>query len=129
MSKDAADIRIAVVDDDPMILKVFSSMMKQTILHADFFESSHEAFKAMVTHPDRYDLLITDIVMPDGDGVDFAKKVRVVLSDLPIMFMTGFATEERKKEALTLGRVEFLEKPFPFIDALELAIRKFIGQE
>ncbi len=128
MSKDVASIRIAVVDDDPMILSVFSSLMKQTVLHADFFQNSHEAFKAMASHPDRYDLLITDIVMPDGDGVDFAKKVRSVLTELPIMFMTGFATEEKRKEAMALGRVEFLEKPFPFIDALEEAIKKFVAQ-
>ena len=128
MSKDLANIRIAIVDDDPMILNVFSSLMKATVLHADFFQSSHEAFKTMVTHPDRYDLLITDIVMPDGDGVDFAKKVRTVLTELPVMFMTGYATEEKRKEALLLGRVEFLEKPFPLIDALEAAIKKFLAQ-
>ena len=129
MTKDIANIRIAVVDDDKMILGVFAAMMKQTILHADFFQNSHEAFNTIVTHLDRYDLLITDIVMPDGDGVDFAKKVRVVLPDLPVMFMTGYLNEDKRKEALALGRVEFLEKPFPLINALEVMIRKFIARD
>ena len=126
MAKDPDDLRILVVDDDKAILHVFSSLLAQAQLYADFFSTSQKAFAALMTHPKRYDLLITDIYMPDGDGVEFAKKVRQTLPNLPVMFMTGNATEEKKKEALGLGRVDFLEKPFPLLEALKTGISKLI---
>ena len=128
MPTDLDNIRIAVVDDDKMILRVFSSLMSQAKLYADFFTSSSDAYKSMSAHPSRYNLLITDIYMPDGDGVVFAKKIREIMPDVPIMFMTGNATTEKRNEALALGRVEFLEKPFPIVDALRNMISKFLSE-
>ena len=128
MPIDLDNIRIAVVDDDKMILRVFSSLMSQAKLYADFFSNSSEAYKSISAHPTRYDLLITDIYMPEADGVEFAKKVREIMPDVPIMFMTGNATEEKRATALALGRVEFLEKPFPIVDALRNMISRFLSE-
>lgn len=118
MPVDWDNIRIAVVDDDKNILNVFSSLISQAKLYADFFSSSADAYKAIVVRPKRYDLLITDIYMPSGDGIVFARKIREILPDIPVLFMTGNVTEERKQEALSLGRVQFLEKPFPLVNVL-----------
>lgn len=129
MPIDPNAIRIAVVDDEKMILDVFSSLMRQFHYHADFFPDSQKAFKAMTGHSGRYDLLITDICMPDGDGVSFAKRIREIYPDLPIMFMTGSDIREKKAEALTLPRVAFLEKPFPLVGTLKEMISKFLEEK
>ena len=120
-------IRIAVVDDDPLILSVFSSLMKQADYYADFFPSSAPALRAIEAHPGRYDLLVVDIQVPDGDGVTFAKKVRALFPEVPIMFMTGGAPEEKQREARALGRTAFLNKPFPLLDKLGETIQKFVS--
>ncbi len=120
------EIRLVVVDDDPIILDVFSKMIKQVRYHADFFISPTEALETIMAHPKRYNLMITDICMPQDDGIAFAKKVRAANPDLPVMFMTGGATPEKKEEALSLGRVTFLEKPFPLIQVLGENIALFI---
>ena len=119
--------RIAVVDDEKLLLQVFSSLMKQYHYHADFFSNPLQAIEVILSEPARYNLIITDIRMPQMDGITFAKKVRFVLPNLPIMFMTGDMTDELKKQALELGNVAFLEKPFPLEQTLQEAIPKFLG--
>ncbi len=65
--------------------------------------------------------------MPDGDGIVFASEVRKIVPTLPIMFMTGNASPDVRERAIALGRVEFLEKPFPLVDKLKELIPRFIG--
>ncbi|MGH7197855.1 MAG: response regulator [Candidatus Omnitrophota bacterium] len=128
MGNGKSGLRIAVMDDDPLILRAFSSLMRQAGYHSDFFSNAHDAYKAVTEHAGRYDLLVVDITMPDGDdGVVFAKKVRRVFPDLPIMFMTGGAEEAKRKEAQAVVRSAFLDKPFPLVEILQKNIEKFIG--
>ena len=121
--------RIAVVDDEKMLLHVFSSLMRQYHYHADFFSNPVKALDAIIGSPGRYNLVISDIRMPQMDGIAFAKRIRMVLPGIPIMFMTGDVTEEVRTQALVLGNVEFLEKPFPLEATLKEAIPKFLGKQ
>lgn len=128
MSIDPSSIRILVVDDEKMILDVFSSRMRQFHYHADFFADPEKAYETAKSHPSRYDLLVTDISMPGGDGIQFARRMREIFPNLPVLFMTGFVTEERRQAALQMGNVLFLEKPFPLADTLQQAISKFLSR-
>ena len=125
----SANIRIAVIDDERLLLQVFSSLMRQHHYHADFFSDPLKALDAIVGNPGRYQLVISDIRMPELDGIVFAKKIRLVLPELPIMFMTGDMSEQVRQAALSLGNVTFLEKPFPLEATLRQAIPKFLGQQ
>ena len=125
----SANIRIAVVDDEKLLLQVFSSLMRQHNYHADFFSSPIKALEAILGNPTRYQLVISDIRMPELDGITFAKKIRLVLPDMPIMFMTGDMSGQVRQAALSLGNVTFLEKPFPLEATLREAIPKFLGQQ
>jgi CheY-like chemotaxis protein len=120
-------IRIAVVDDEKMLLHVFSSLMRQFHYHADFFSSPVKAIEAIIGTPGRYQLVISDVRMPEMDGFTFATKIRETLPEMPIMFMTGDVTDELQAQAKQLGRVELLEKPFPLEATLKEAIPKFLG--
>lgn len=127
MGNGHSGLRIAVVDDDPLILRTFSSLMGQAGYHSDHFSNAEQAYQAITTRPGRYDLLVVDITMPEGDdGVVFAKKVRGVFPDLPIMFMTGGAEESKRKEAQAMTRSTFLDKPFPLMEVLQSNIEKFV---
>ncbi len=126
---DAANIRIAVVDDERMLLNVFSSLMHQYGYHADFFSDPTKAIDVIINHPARYQLIILDIRMPQMDGLTFARRIRAVLPLLPIMFMTGEVSDDVKDEALKLDQVTFLEKPFPLEETLRDVIPRFLGLE
>lgn len=126
-AEDLSKLRIAVVDDEKMLLSVFSSLMRQFHYHADFFSNPSKALEAIVADPNRYSLVISDIKMPEMDGIVFAKKIRFVLPNMPILFMTGHVSDELREDALSLGNVEFLEKPFPLEATLKDVIPKFLG--
>jgi CheY-like chemotaxis protein len=120
---------IAVVDDEKMLLHVFSSLMKQFNYRAHFFADAHKAFEAIAAQPEQYNLLILDIRMPGMDGITFAKKIRMLLPKLPVIFMTGHSSDGVKEEALSLGNVVFLEKPFPLEQTLRDTIARLVDSK
>ncbi len=122
-------IKIAVVDDERMLLNVFSSIMRQYNYDAHFFSHPVSALNAIILHPDRYKLVITDILMPELDGIEFAKKVREAVPGMPILFMTGDATEEAKRQSQKMGNTVFLEKPFPLEHTLKEVIPKLLADQ
>src|SRR3989338_8375426 len=121
-----AKIRIAVVDDEKMLLEVFSSLMRQFHYQADFFSSPMTALNSILGDPNRYQLIISDIRMPQMSGIQLAKTIRFVLPKIPIIFMTADMTDESKERALELGNVTILEKPFPLESTLKEFIPKFL---
>lgn len=125
--EEKARVRIAVVDDEKMLLHVFSSLMRQYHFHADFFSNPLKALDEIIGNPGRYQLVMADIRMPEMDGITFVKRMRYVLPNLPIMFMTGDLTDDLKEACEALGNVAFLEKPFPLEATLKEAIPKFLG--
>lgn len=129
VSNDGKIIRIAVIDDEKMLLNVFSSLMRQFRYAADFFSNPLKALEAILADPGRYSLVISDIRMPEMDGISFAQKIRYVLPSMPIIFMTGEVTDEARAAALALGNVEFLEKPFPLEATLRDVIPRFLGSQ
>ncbi len=123
---DIAQVRIAVIDDERVLLQTFSSLMRQCRYEAEFFSSPLKALDAVMQEPGRYQLIIADIKMPEMDGITFVKKVRFILPNLPIIFMTGGVPEEVRQEALGFTNVLFLEKPFPLESTLKEAIPKLL---
>jgi len=120
------EIRIAVVDDENLLLTAFSSLMRQYGYKADFFSDPVAALESILGNPGRYHLVIADIKMPQMDGVTFVKKLRFVLPNLPIIFMTGYGNEDLRQQSMALGKIVYLEKPFPLEATLKEAIPKLL---
>ena len=59
----------------------------------------------------QFDMIVSDVVMPNMDGPTMAKHVRKHYPDLPILFMSGYA-EEQLRKSIDLDKVNFLPKPF-----------------
>ena len=59
----------------------------------------------------RYDLVVSDVVMPVMDGPSMAKEIRKRVPDLPVLFMSGYAEEQLRKE-IDFDNMHFLPKPF-----------------
>ena len=119
---------ILLVDDEEMVLNSIKSFFA---IESDYqlaaYTSPTQALQEIEqTH---FDLVISDYLMPEMDGITFAKKIRFVLPDMPIMLMTGDVSEELREQALSLGRVAFLEKPFPLEQTLRVEVPKFLGIE
>lgn len=72
---------------------------------------------------ERYDLLLSDIVMPVMDGIALALKVTAERPELPILLMTGFAAEKQRAHNLEALTTEVLSKPFT-MDQLLRTVRR-----
>ena len=96
-----------IVDDDPSIRTYIAALLQQwapaETLEA---EGGKRALDIMKTLGDAVDLVVSDIQMPDGDGLSFAQSLRQLLADVPVILMSGHAQPPDSFE------FEFVEKPF-----------------
>jgi CheY-like chemotaxis protein len=97
--------RVLLVDDDDEIRVVMTEILIDAGYEVFEADSADAAYALSLTVPD-IDLVVTDVVMPGGDGVGLAKRLRADRPNLPIIFISGFtATHDLSGE-------KFLMKPF-----------------
>ncbi|HNJ41598.1 MAG TPA: sigma-54 dependent transcriptional regulator, partial [Acidobacteriota bacterium] len=112
--------RILIVDDDIE----FRQVLEQLMLHEGHWvrvaESSAKAiqlFREMANTPQPFDLVISDMMLGDGSGLDVLSVVREVTTDMPFIFVTAFGSMESVAEAIRKDVFDYVAKPF---DAGEL---------
>ncbi len=111
--------RILVIDDEPQLIRVLRTGLKSRgydVRGASDGESGLETFSDW--HPD---LVITDLAMPNVDGLEFCRRLRAI-SQVPIIVLSAKGEEKTKVEALDIGADDFVTKPFG-IDELLARIR------
>ena len=111
--------RILVVDDEPQLTRVLRTGLKShgyDVRAAADGLAGFEAFNDW--HPD---LVITDIAMPNVDGLELCRRLRAI-SQVPIIVLSAKGEEKTKVEALDLGADDFVTKPFG-IDELLARVR------
>lgn len=101
--------RILVVDDDAMILRLLRQIFSRAGFEVEEAGNITDALKLLKTA--RCALLITDLNMPDGNGVDLIREWRRSGSELPALLLSGSLEEEVREEASRLGRVTCMSKP------------------
>lgn len=116
MSEDGI-LRIIVVDDDPILLKVFGSLASKRY-NVRFYSDASEAYERIRTNPGRYQAVLSDIRMPGMDGVEFVSKIRAMEPSMRVALMSADDSEEVRRRVGALDRVLFLPKPFPIESAL-----------
>src|SRR5207244_8720181 len=72
---------------------------------------------------ERSDLVVTDIKMPGKSGIEFLRELREIDAEVPVVVLTAHGTVATAVEAMKLGAVDYLQKPFD-VDALEMVIRR-----
>ena len=103
--------RILIVDDDKSIVKMEKRMLERLGYHVSDQTSSIDALKAFEAQPGFYDLVITDMTMPNMTGEQLAKKLIVIKPEIPIIMCTGFSETINKEKSEFLGIKGFLMKP------------------
>ena len=103
----AKDIKVLVVDDDRYLLDLLLETLKTIGYDTVGACSAQEALTLLESTP--LDLVITDILMPGMDGVEFARQVKDARPDLPVIFITGVFSSSILQKVDAQG---FLTKPF-----------------
>jgi two-component system nitrogen regulation response regulator GlnG len=114
---------LLVVDDEPSILYFFRQAFAGpdvTLLTASTAEEGVE-----VVTRERPDVVILDINLPDGSGLDTFRRVHEIDPKVPVLFITGHGTMATAIEAMRLGAFEYLLKPLELEQLTELVERAF----
>jgi nitrogen-specific signal transduction histidine kinase/CheY-like chemotaxis protein len=119
--------RILLVDDETVIVKVVKRMLEGLGYHVQAEVSSRKAFNLFVKNPDRFDLVITDMTMPEMTGVELAEKLISARPDIPIILCSGYSETINPQKLEAAGIREFLMKPLSRSE-LSLLVRKVLDQ-
>ncbi|MDO5657701.1 MAG: sigma-54 dependent transcriptional regulator [Paracoccus sp. (in: a-proteobacteria)] len=103
-------LKIAIVDDEPDMRESISQWLVLSGFDTVTFPSAEEALKVIGT--DWPGVVISDIKMPGMDGISFLKRLMSLDSGLPVIMITGHGDVPMAVEAMRLGAMDFMEKPF-----------------
>ncbi|MGD9206191.1 MAG: ATP-binding protein, partial [Desulfobacterales bacterium] len=107
---------ILLVDDEQPLVDIGKQMLERLGYTVDTRTSSIEALKLFEADPNRFDLVITDIVMPNMSGDKLADKIIGIRSDIPIVLCTGYSEKFTRQHATDMGIQAFLMKPLVMQD-------------
>ncbi|HUD25681.1 MAG TPA: PAS domain S-box protein [Burkholderiaceae bacterium] len=103
--------RVLLVDDEAPLLAVTAEVLSRLGYEAVSFEDSHTALAAFEAAPGRFDVVLTDEVMPGLTGTGLARALRRHRPDLPIVLVSGYSGPILTQDALAAGVSELLTKP------------------
>jgi DNA-binding response OmpR family regulator len=101
--------RILVVDDDPWVRKLVRGYLERAGFAVTVAASGGEALAEFTAHPP--DLVVLDLMLPEMDGLEVARRIRSS-SSVPIIMLTARSTEEDRVVGLELGADDYVVKPF-----------------
>lgn len=109
---------IVIVDDEEMVVTSLSSFLAlETNYNVKTFTSVNAALAFIETNP--VDLVMSDYLMPEMDGITFLSKVRDIYPQVPRIILTGYADKENAIKAINdVGLFQYLEKPWDNSDIL-----------
>lgn len=101
--------RILIVDDDPYFLRVLSRILSDENFQVATAPSAQQARELL--EGKSFDLVITDLRMPDDDGLTFLQRMRARGIEVPVIILTAYGEVETYLAAMNAGAVEYLNKP------------------
>ncbi len=120
---------IWILDDDKSIRWVFEKALARTDLEFKTFSSVAEALNAL--NSEQPQVIVSDIRMPNGSGLDFLAEVKQRFPDIPVIIMTAYSDLESAVAAFQGGAFEYLAKPFDVdqaIDVIKRAVEESMRQ-
>ena len=106
--------RILLAEDDEDMRRFLAKALENAGFEVTSFDNGQSAYERLREEP--FNLLLTDIVMPQMDGIELARKAAELDPDLKIMFITGFAAVALNADIETPKDAKILSKPFHLRD-------------
>ncbi|MGH1365041.1 MAG: response regulator [Calditrichia bacterium] len=112
-------MRLVVVDDEPDVQLLyrlsFRSEIKKGLVSIDFFNSAEEALTFLEQHdPHEFSIVLSDINMPEMDGLELLQKVKSNYADLKVFMVTAYGKDVHFSRASSLGCDGYFTKPIDF---------------
>nr|WP_320192503.1 ATP-binding protein [uncultured Desulfobacter sp.] len=110
---------ILLVDDEEQIVEMGKNFLQRLGYETTACTSSSKALEVLKTNPNTFDLMITDLTMPELTGEELARELKKINPDIPVIICTGFEKDQRKAWVYSTNIKDFLLKP---INMKELSI-------
>lgn len=103
-------VKILVADDEPLMRNLILRILESEGYQVTLASSGAEALEHL--RKEKFDILLSDIKMPDLNGIDLLKNVKASFNDMVVIMMTGYGEAYSIKQALMDGADEYITKPF-----------------
>jgi two-component system, NtrC family, response regulator PilR len=110
-----------IVDDEPSILEFLSMLFESEGFAVETARSAAEAQRSLASKS--YDLVLCDILMPDGNGLDLLKEIKSASPNTAVVMMTAFTSTKTAIEAMKHGAYDYVSKPFD-VEELKIITQK-----
>ena len=107
---------VLVTEDDISILNIVSDLLSNSGYHVHAASNGHEALAMVRDSYKKFDLLITDVIMPLMGGRELADKLNEIQPNIPVLYMSGYTDNSIVHHGVLEEGVAFIQKPFSTID-------------
>jgi CheY-like chemotaxis protein/glycine cleavage system H lipoate-binding protein len=106
-------LRVLVVDDEEVVLQSVRKVLKSDEEHEFLVDTALSPGEGLeLLEPGKYDVVVTDLMMPGIDGLQLIDRIRQIDRDTRIVMITGYATMRTALQALRKGAFDYVAKPF-----------------
>lgn len=119
------DEKILLVEDEEKITYLITEILLQYGYRVTSFKNGHQALHEFEMDPDQFDLIITDMYMPQLTGKELIQKIMTIRADIPVILCSGYGYLSNIEDITANSRFVLLRKPF-LVDELLNAIRNII---
>ncbi|MBC8101199.1 MAG: sigma-54-dependent Fis family transcriptional regulator [Cytophagales bacterium] len=117
---------VLVVDDEPNLRRVLSAVLERDGYRVLLADGGRDALKKAKQHAGRIDLMVTDFLMPDMNGLELLEAIRKVHPALRTLIISGHGTIRSAVEAMRLGAYDFVTKPFD-VEQVRAIVRRALA--
>ena len=118
---DPAKFSVLVIDDEPVVLRSCSRILTKAGYRVMAIQNPREGLEKALA--ESFDILVVDLMMPEIDGMEILKTVKEQRPDTEVIMITGYSTVQSAVEAMKLGAVDYVPKPFN-PDELSVVVKK-----
>ncbi len=116
----AENYKILITDDDANLRDLLTEAVRSWGCQADSASDGEEAIEKLKA--ERFDMVITDLMMPGMDGIELLKRVAAFDKDVLVVIITGYAAIETALKAIREGAYDYIAKPFR-LDELRIVVK------
>jgi len=116
-----------VVDDKESVTKLLNKMLKALGYQTTIANSSQVGFDLFQKNPEQYQLLITDLTMPEMTGLELAERIHQINPDMPVIMVTGYGNRVKQDDKERAGITQLIGKPI-LLSEISQSVRNLLDR-
>lgn len=119
--------KVLIIDDEAIVCERLGPALEKVGFYVETCTRSQQAIERLGTA--KFDVLVTDLKMPETDGLEIMRFAKQQAPSTKVIIITGFATLETARRAMSDGAVDFIAKPFKISQLRDLILKVTTEEE